>query len=107
MTWCWPSSRCASRSGRLTVTFLCVPSARSQPGGYALGAQAGQEAIRQVAEQAGFTPVPPGRRNPVQRRLRGTSLKGEFQAAFLKDLQAICPSEPRFRNLDVRGIPAY
>jgi hypothetical protein len=32
-----------------------VPSARSQPGGYALGAQAGEAAIRQVAGQAGFT----------------------------------------------------
>jgi ubiquinone/menaquinone biosynthesis C-methylase UbiE len=36
-------------------TFLCVPSARSQPGGYALGAQAGETAIREVTEQAGFT----------------------------------------------------
>ena len=36
-------------------TFVCVPNARSQPGGYALGAQAGESAIRQVAEQAGFT----------------------------------------------------
>ncbi len=36
-------------------TFLCVPNARSQPGGYALGAQAGEAAIREVAEQAGFT----------------------------------------------------
>jgi ubiquinone/menaquinone biosynthesis C-methylase UbiE len=36
-------------------TFLCVPNARSQPGGYALGAQAGETAIREVAEQAGFT----------------------------------------------------
>ena len=35
--------------------FLCVPNARSQPGGYALGAQAGEPAIRQVAGQAGFT----------------------------------------------------
>ena len=35
--------------------FLCVPNARSQPGGYALGAQAGEAAIRQVAERAGFT----------------------------------------------------
>jgi hypothetical protein len=34
---------------------LCVPNARSQPGGYALGAQAGEQAIRAVAEQAGFT----------------------------------------------------
>jgi SAM-dependent methyltransferase len=36
-------------------TFVCVPNARSQPGGYALGAQAGEAAIRQVAERAGFT----------------------------------------------------
>jgi ubiquinone/menaquinone biosynthesis C-methylase UbiE len=36
-------------------TFLCVPSARSQPGGYALGAQAGEAAIRQLATDAGFT----------------------------------------------------
>jgi ubiquinone/menaquinone biosynthesis C-methylase UbiE len=36
-------------------TFLCVPNARSQPGGYTLGAQAGEAAIRQVAEEAGFT----------------------------------------------------
>jgi 2-polyprenyl-3-methyl-5-hydroxy-6-metoxy-1,4-benzoquinol methylase len=36
-------------------TFLCVPNARSQAGGYALGAQAGETAIREVAEQAGFT----------------------------------------------------
>jgi ubiquinone/menaquinone biosynthesis C-methylase UbiE len=36
-------------------TFLCVPNARSQPGGYTLGAQAGEAAIRQVTEQAGFT----------------------------------------------------
>jgi len=35
--------------------LLCVPNARSQPGGYALGAQAGEAAIRQVAGQAGFT----------------------------------------------------
>ena len=36
-------------------TFLCVPSALSQPGGYALGAQAGEAAIRQVVTDAGFT----------------------------------------------------
>ena len=36
-------------------TQLCVPNALSQPGGYALGAQAGQAAIRQVATAAGFT----------------------------------------------------
>ncbi|PRY19796.1 ubiquinone/menaquinone biosynthesis C-methylase UbiE [Pseudosporangium ferrugineum] len=36
-------------------TFLCVPNALSQPGGYALGAQAGEAAIRRVATDAGFT----------------------------------------------------
>lgn len=36
-------------------TFLCVPSALSQPGGYALGAQAGEQAIGEVVRQAGFT----------------------------------------------------
>ena len=36
-------------------TFLCVPNALSQPGGHALGAQAGEAAIRTVATEAGFT----------------------------------------------------
>jgi SAM-dependent methyltransferase len=36
-------------------TFLCVPNARSQSGGHALGAQAGEVAMRRVVEQAGFT----------------------------------------------------
>lgn len=36
-------------------TFLCVPNALSQPGGYSLGAQAGEAAIRRVANEAGFT----------------------------------------------------
>jgi hypothetical protein len=32
-----------------------VPNALSQPGGYALGAQAGESATRQVITDAGFT----------------------------------------------------
>jgi 2-polyprenyl-3-methyl-5-hydroxy-6-metoxy-1,4-benzoquinol methylase len=36
-------------------TFLCVPNALSQPGGYALGAQAGEAAIRRIVSDAGFT----------------------------------------------------
>lgn len=36
-------------------TFLCVPNALSQPGGYALGGQAGEAAIRELTAQAGFT----------------------------------------------------
>ena len=36
-------------------TFICVPAARSQSGGYTLGAQAGEAAIREVAGQAGFS----------------------------------------------------
>jgi SAM-dependent methyltransferase len=44
--------------GRMYYTisqFLCVPNGMSQPGGYALGAQAGETAIRQVTADAGFT----------------------------------------------------
>lgn len=36
-------------------TFLCVPNAVSQGGARTLGAQAGETAIQQVAEEAGFT----------------------------------------------------
>jgi ubiquinone/menaquinone biosynthesis C-methylase UbiE len=36
-------------------TLLCVPNAMSQPGGYSLGAQAGEAAIRRVATEGGFT----------------------------------------------------
>jgi SAM-dependent methyltransferase len=36
-------------------TLLCVPNAKSQEGGQALGAQAGEAAIRAVVSQAGFT----------------------------------------------------
>jgi hypothetical protein len=35
-------------------TYLCVPNALSQ-GGHALGAQAGEAALRDVATAAGFT----------------------------------------------------
>jgi 2-polyprenyl-3-methyl-5-hydroxy-6-metoxy-1,4-benzoquinol methylase len=34
-------------------TFLCVPNALSQDGGYSLGAQAGEEPIRRLASDAG------------------------------------------------------
>jgi ubiquinone/menaquinone biosynthesis C-methylase UbiE len=36
-------------------SFLCVPNALSQSGGYALGAQAGEAAVRRVVTDAGFT----------------------------------------------------
>jgi 2-polyprenyl-3-methyl-5-hydroxy-6-metoxy-1,4-benzoquinol methylase len=36
-------------------TFLCVPNALSQNGGHALGAQAGEAALREIATTAGFT----------------------------------------------------
>jgi SAM-dependent methyltransferase len=36
-------------------TFLCVPNALSQSGGYSLGAQAGEAAVHQVVTDAGFT----------------------------------------------------
>jgi hypothetical protein len=48
---------CAQAEGNLehAAALLCVPNALSQPGGYALGAQAGEAAIRQVVTDAGFT----------------------------------------------------
>jgi ubiquinone/menaquinone biosynthesis C-methylase UbiE len=36
-------------------TFLCVPNALSQSGGYSLGAQAGESAIHRLAVDAGFS----------------------------------------------------
>jgi ubiquinone/menaquinone biosynthesis C-methylase UbiE len=36
-------------------TFLCVPNALSQEGGYSLGAQAGEEPIRRLATDAGYS----------------------------------------------------
>ena len=36
-------------------TFLCVPNALSQTGGYALGAQAGEAPMRELAADAGFS----------------------------------------------------
>ena len=36
-------------------TFLCVSNALSQDGGYSLGAQAGEEPIRRLAADAGYT----------------------------------------------------
>ncbi|MGY1747230.1 methyltransferase domain-containing protein [Blastococcus sp. SYSU D00695] len=36
-------------------TFLCVPNALSQDGGHALGAQAGEAAIRRIVTDAGFS----------------------------------------------------
>jgi ubiquinone/menaquinone biosynthesis C-methylase UbiE len=44
--------------GRVYYNFstqLCVPSALSQTGGYSLGAQAGEAAIRRLVTDAGFT----------------------------------------------------
>jgi SAM-dependent methyltransferase len=36
-------------------TFLCVPNALSQEGGYSLGAQAGEEPMRRITADAGFS----------------------------------------------------
>ena len=36
-------------------TLVCTPSARSQPGGWALGAQATDEQLRSITAQGGFS----------------------------------------------------
>ena len=55
-------------------TLLCTPASLSQDVGLALGAQAGPARIEQVVREAGFTPLPPRRRDPVQPRLRSAPL---------------------------------
>jgi hypothetical protein len=35
-------------------TFLCVPNALSQEGGYSIGAQGGEEPMRRIVTDAGF-----------------------------------------------------
>jgi len=48
-------------------TLLCTQSARSQSGGYALGAQASTEQLRAVCVEGGFTSVRLVARTPVNR----------------------------------------
>ena len=48
-------------------TLVCTPSARSQPGGWALGAQATDEQLRSIAEQGGFTRFRRAVETPVNR----------------------------------------
>ena len=45
-------------------TFLCVPNALSQPGGYALGAQAGRGGAPAGGDRRRLHPVPPGAETP-------------------------------------------
>jgi hypothetical protein len=45
-------------------TFLCVPNALSEEGGYSLGAQAGEEPIGRLASAGWLQPVPSGTRRP-------------------------------------------
>ena len=55
-------------------TFLCVPNALSQDGGYSLGAQAGEARDPPAGHRRRLQPVPPGGRDPVQPRVRGPAL---------------------------------
>ena len=55
-------------------TLICVPSARSQEGGLAIGAQAGELKTREIAQRAGFTRFRRGR-DPVQPGVRGTAVR--------------------------------
>ena len=61
-------------------TFVCVPNARSQPGGYSLGAQAGEAAVRQIATDAGFTRFRRVGADATEQRLRGTTVGGKSHA---------------------------
>jgi SAM-dependent methyltransferase len=50
-----PSESVRGRTFFSVSTVVCTPSALSQEGGRALGAQAGEAALRHVVEEAGFT----------------------------------------------------
>ncbi len=50
-----PAENVRARTFYSVSTFVCTPSALSQPGGESLGAQAGEKEIRRIAEAAGFT----------------------------------------------------
>ena len=45
---------------------ICTPNSLSQEVGLGLGAQAGEARLREVFEEAGYTTVPPGRRDAAQ-----------------------------------------
>ena len=57
-------------------TFQCTPAALAQPGGVALGAQAGPAAVRQLAGRRRLQPVPAGHPDPGQRRPRAPAITG-------------------------------
>jgi SAM-dependent methyltransferase len=48
-------------------TVLCTPAAKAQPGGYALGAQAGTRQLKDICELAGFTRFRLVEQTPVNR----------------------------------------
>jgi SAM-dependent methyltransferase len=50
-------------------TVICTPSARSQPGGWALGSQASEAQLREICDQAGFTRFRRATETPVNRVL--------------------------------------
>jgi SAM-dependent methyltransferase len=64
--------------GRLYYGFsvlLCVPNALSQRPAPALGNQAGEARTPRAGRRRRVRPLPPGRRDPVQPRLRGPPLE--------------------------------
>lgn len=61
-------------------TFICTPAARSQPGGYALGAQASEAQLRHVTEQGRVHSIPPCRRHTGQPDHRNPSLTAATRA---------------------------
>ena len=63
--------------GRMSYSFssfLCVPNGLSQPGGYSLGAQAGERRIRQVVTDAGFARFRRAAETPFNLDLRGPTV---------------------------------
>ena len=68
-------------------TFLCVPNALSQPGGYALGAQAGEAAIRRGRHRRPGSPASAG---PPRRRSTWFSRRVPETIGACVTHQAVC-----------------
>lgn len=65
--------------------FLCAPNGLSQPGGYALGAQARVAATRQITTDAGFTRFRRAAETPSTSSMKHAHRSGDDSTARSRD----------------------
>jgi SAM-dependent methyltransferase len=100
-------------------TLICTPASRAQEVGLALGAQAGEARLHNVAEQGGFTHFRRATGNAVQPHFGSAGLRAASQAtaigAHASQIAAICrasvPQQPprmvRWRATDTQGADFF